>query len=209
MLKRALLGLLLIPLVDALFLVFVATQLGAVLTVALVVLTALVGTLFVRAEGRHTVRKLQRTLGSGQVPADELTDGALLIAAGAFLLTPGLVTDTVGFLLAFPPTRILAREAVQKWVVKPYIEKKTGGFATGNVYTFGFPNAEDVSAGTGTGAGTGTSTGTGTGAGASGAGTTGSASGASGSPGASGSSDDTYRVDDDAYDIEFEDDEEK
>ena len=194
MLKRALFALLLIPLVDALFLVYVATQLGAVLTVALVVLTALVGMLFVRAEGRHTVRRLQKTLGKGQVPADELTDGALLIAAGAFLLTPGLVTDAVGFLLAFPPTRILVREAVQRWVVKPYVEKKTGGFATGNVYTFGFPNAEDVGAGAG---------GSGTGAGGPGR----SAGGSAGT--GSTDSDDTYRVDDDAYDIDFEDDEDR
>lgn len=191
MLKRALLGLLLIPLLDALFLVYVATQLGAVLTVALVVLTALVGTLFVRAEGRHTVRRLQETLGKGEVPTDELTDGALLIAAGAFLLTPGLVTDAVGFLLAFPPTRILVREAVQKWVVRPYVEKKTGGFATGNVYTFGFPNAEDVGAGAGTG--TGPSAGTGPGR----------------TTGQSDASEDTYRMDEDAYDVEFEDDEDE
>jgi UPF0716 protein FxsA len=185
MLKRALIGLLIIPLVDALFLVYVATQLGPVLTVALVVLTALVGTLFVRAEGRHTVRRLQNTLGKGEVPADELTDGALLIAAGAFLLTPGLVTDTLGFLLAFPPSRILVREAVQKWVVKPYVEKKTGGFASGNVYTFGFPNAEDVS-----------------GAGASG---TGAGAGSTSGSRDQSNSEDTYRVDDDSYDIEFED----
>ncbi|UPV74803.1 membrane protein FxsA [Halorussus limi] len=184
--KRVLFGLLLIPLLDALFLVVVASELGAALTVALVVLTALVGTLFVRAEGRHTIRKLQDAVGEGRVPTDELTDGALLIAAGAFLLTPGLVTDAVGFLLAFPPSRILVREAVQKWVVKPYVEKKTGGFVSGNVYTFGFPNAEDVSA-------------SGTGAGASGA-----SAGTSGS-GSRDGSEDTYRVDDDAYDIEFED----
>jgi len=188
--KRALFGLLLIPLLDALFLVYVASQLGPVLTVALVVLTALVGTLFVRAEGRHTIRRLQKAVGEGDVPTDELTDGALLIAAGAFLLTPGLVTDTLGFLLAFPPSRILVREAVQKWVVKPYVEKKTGGFASGNVYTFGFPNAEDVSA-----------NGTGAGAGSSGTGASGSGSRSR------DSSEDTYRVDDDAYDIEFEDDE--
>jgi UPF0716 protein FxsA len=186
MFKRALIGLLLIPLLDALFLVYVATQLGAVLTVALVVLTALVGTLFVRAEGRHTVRNLQKSLAEGKPPTDELTDGALLIAAGAFLLTPGLVTDAVGFLLAFPPTRILVREAVQRWVVTPYVDKKTGGFATGNVYTFGFPNAEDVGAGAGRGP-------------------SGSA-GMGGQPGSSqsGSGEDTYRMDEDAYDVEFD-----
>ncbi|WP_158055899.1 FxsA family protein [Halorussus halophilus] len=184
MVKRILAGLLLIPFLDALFLVYVATELGPVLTVALVVLTALVGMVFVRAEGRHTIRKLQKNLGKGEVPTDELTDGALLIAAGAFLLTPGLVTDTVGFLLAFPPSRIVVRKAVQKWVVKPYVEKKTGGFATGNVYTFGFPNPEDAASGAGAGS-----------------------TGSSGSSG--GSSGDTYRMDDDSYDIEFEDDDEQ
>lgn len=189
MFKRALIALLLIPLVDALFLVFVALELGAVLTVALVVLTALLGMLFVRAEGRHTVRRLQKSLTEGKPPTDELTDGALLIAAGAFLLTPGLVTDAVGFLLAFPPTRILAREALQRWVVKPYVDKKTGGFAAGNVYTFGFPNAEDVGAGAG-----------GTGAGGTGAGPAGTQSSGSQSSG----SEDTYRVDEDAYDVEFD-----
>lgn len=193
MLKRILLGLLLIPLLDALFLVYVATQLGPVLTVALVVLTALVGTLLVRAEGRHTVRKLQRTVAEGRVPTDELTDGALLIAAGAFLLTPGLVTDAVGFLLAFSPSRIVVREAVQRWVVEPYVEKQTGGFATGNVYTFGFPN-DDGGGGTG-------------GPGPSGAGAGGPGTGRAGASDSAG--DDTYRVDDDAYDIEFEDDEDR
>ena len=186
MLKRVLAALLLIPLLDALFLVYVATQLGPVLTVALVVLTALVGMLFVRAEGRHTIRRLQKNLGQGTVPTDELTDGALLIAAGAFLLTPGLITDAVGFLLAFPPSRILVREALQRWVVKPYVEKKTDGFATGNVYTFGFPNPEDAASGAGTGS-----------------------AGGNGSTGSGANSDDTYRVDEDAYDIEFEDDDER
>jgi len=198
--KRVLAALLLIPLLDALFLVFVAAQLGAVTTVALVVLTALLGMLFVRAEGRHTVRKLQRTLAEGGVPTDELTDGALLIAAGAFLLTPGLVTDAVGFLLAFPPTRILVREAAQKWVVKPYVEKKTGGFATGNVYTFGFPNGGDAGASAGAGGGFGPATGS---PGADDRDPAGSAAGDS------ATSDDTYRVDDDEYDIDFEDDEER
>ncbi|WP_208023522.1 FxsA family protein [Halorussus pelagicus] len=196
--KRVLFGLLLIPLLDALFLVVVASELGPALTVALVVLTALIGTLFVRAEGRHTIRKLQKAVGEGRVPTDELTDGALLIAAGAFLLTPGLVTDSVGFLLAFPPSRILVREAVQKWFVKPYLEKKTNGFATGNVYTFGFPNAEDVGAG-GASAGGGNPGHAGAGSASPGASGT-----SSGSRSHSDASEDTYRVDDDAYDIESE-----
>ncbi|MFB6096334.1 MAG: FxsA family protein [Haloferacaceae archaeon] len=134
--------LLLIPLSDALFLVVVADAVGWQVTVALVVLTALVGTLLVRAEGRHTLRKIQRRLAEGDLPTDELLDGALLIAAGAFLLTPGLVTDVVGFSLAIPLTRYPIREALKRLGIKPYIERKTGGFASGNVWVGGFPGPD-------------------------------------------------------------------
>ena len=133
--------LLLIPLLDVLvLLVGVLPYFGLAATVALVVLTGLVGLLLVRAEGRHTARRIQRKLARGSLPEDELIDGALLIAAGAFLLTPGLVTDFVGFVLVLPPTRYPVRVAVRRWVVRPYVDAKTGGFATGQVYTRGFPD---------------------------------------------------------------------
>lgn len=132
--------LLLIPLVDMVLLVAVAGALGAVETVLLVVLTGLIGMLLVRAEGRHTLSKIQRKVLQGDPPTDELLDGAFLLIAGALLLTPGLVTDVIGFILVIPPTRYPVRVAVKKWVVTPYLEKKTGGFATGSVYVGGFPN---------------------------------------------------------------------
>ncbi|WP_066416789.1 FxsA family protein [Halorubrum aethiopicum] len=140
---RTLLALLLvIPFADALFLVFVATRLGWVMTVGLVVLTAILGMLLLRAEGRATLARVQRKLARGEPPTDELLDGGLLIAAGAFLLTPGLVTDALGFLLALPITRVPIRMAVKRYVVVPYIDSETGGFATGNVYIGGFPGGE-------------------------------------------------------------------
>ena len=143
---RTLLALLLVvPLVDALFLVYVATRLGAAMTVGLVVLTAILGMLLLRAEGRATLARVQRKLAQGRPPTDELLDGGLLIAAGAFLLTPGLVTDAIGFLLALPLTRVPIRMAVKKYVVVPYIDRETGGFASGNVYIGGFPNDGDGS----------------------------------------------------------------
>ncbi|ELZ62185.1 MULTISPECIES: FxsA family protein [Halorubrum] len=138
---RTLLALLLVvPLVDALFLIVVATRLGWPATVALVVLTAVLGMLLLRAEGRATLGRIQRKLARGAPPTDELLDGGLLIAAGAFLLTPGLVTDAVGFLLALPLSRVPIRMALKKYVVVPYIEKETDGFLSGNVYIGGFPN---------------------------------------------------------------------
>jgi len=180
------LALLVVPLADALFLVFVAGQVGWQVTVALVVLTALLGTLFVRAEGRNTLRRIQKALAQGKTPANELVDGGLLVAAGAFLLTPGLLTDALGFLLVFPVTRYPFRYAAKEWVIKPKLDSKTGGFATGNVYTFGFSGDDDGAAGpfdaTGGGGGGGPGYG----------------------PGAAGD-DDTIDLDEDAYDVEFED----
>jgi len=135
-------ALLLIPLVDALLLVVVADYLGWQATVLLVVLTGLVGMLLVRAEGRHTLKRIQEKAGRGEPPTDELLDGALLIAAGAFLLTPGVVTDAIGFLLAIPPTRYPIRAALKRFVVVPTLDKKTDGFVTGGVWTSGFPDGD-------------------------------------------------------------------
>jgi UPF0716 protein FxsA len=136
--------LLLIPLFDAVLLVAVAGWIGAIQTVALVVLTALIGMLLVRAEGRHTARKIRERVEHGQLPGDELLDGGLLIGAGAFLLTPGLVTDAVGLLLVVPVTRWPIRSAIKRWFVVPYIDRKTGGIASGNVYVGGFPGGADT-----------------------------------------------------------------
>lgn len=136
-------ALLLIPLADALLLVVVADYLGWQATVLLVVLTGLVGMLLVRAEGRHTLARIQQKAARGEPPTDELLDGALLIAAGAFLLTPGVVTDALGFLLTIPPTRYPIRALLKRFVVVPKLDERTDGFVTGGVWTSGFPNEDD------------------------------------------------------------------
>ena len=168
---RILAVLLLIPLLDIMLLFVVAGYLGPVPTVALVVLTALVGLVLVRAEGRNTLRKIQAKLGQGEPPTDELIDGGLLLISGTLLLTPGLVTDLVGLVLVVPLTRYPIRVAVKKWVVVPYADAKGRGFVTGNVYTGGFPGGDADAAGP-----------------------------------RQGGQGDTYDVDEDAYDVDFEDD---
>lgn len=188
MMRWLLAALLVVPLADAFLLVFVAGQIGAVPTVALVVLTALLGMLFVRAEGRHTLAKMQRAAARGEIPTNEAVDGGMLIAAGAFLLTPGLVTDALGFLLALPVTRIPIRMVLKRYVIVPLLERQTGGFATGNVYTFGFPGDDGGPAG-----GTFQMGGSGPGP------------NAGGGVGGSTRSDDTVDLGPDAYEVEFED----
>jgi UPF0716 protein FxsA len=140
--------LLLIPLVDAVLLVVFGATFGWPLMVLAVVLSALLGLVLVRAEGRHTLRKIQRKAAQGEAPTDELVDGALLLIAGAFLLTPGLVTDAIGLIFVIPLTRYPVRWALKKYVLVPMADEKTGGFVTGNVYISGFP---DEGAGPGAG----------------------------------------------------------
>ena len=140
---RWILALLVIPFLDAVLLGVLVTQFDTLtwtLMVLLVVLTGLVGMLLVRAEGRRTIRKMQRSLAQGKPPTNELLDGGLLIASGAFLLTPGLVTDLLGFLLVLPLTRIPIRTVLKRYVIVPYMDKKADGFVSGNVWTFGFPD---------------------------------------------------------------------
>ncbi|RQH03489.1 FxsA family protein [Natrarchaeobius oligotrophus] len=152
---RWIFALLLIPFLDAVILAIVVSQtdvIGWVGMVLLVVLTGLVGMLLVRAEGRRTLRKIQRSLAEGTPPTNQLVDGALLIAAGAFLLTPGLVTDVIGFLLVVPLTRIPIRAGLKRYVIVPYADKKTNGLASGVVWTYGFPD-EGQPAGTSAGSG--------------------------------------------------------
>ena len=181
--------LLLVPLLDVMLLVILATPLGPVTigpvaTVALVVLTALVGLLLVRAEGRHTLARLQRKLADGEAPTDELLDGALLLVAGVLMLTPGIVTDIVGFVFVLPPTRYPIRVALKKYVVTPYVDAKTGGFATGDVYLGGFPGGEGDGEGSPGGfPGGGPGGGGSGGPGSSGGGYTGGGSGGQGSRG--------------------------
>ncbi|MFP8953885.1 FxsA family protein [Natrialbaceae archaeon A-arb3/5] len=147
---RWIFALLLIPFLDAMLLGIVVWELAAISWVGmvlLVVLTGLVGMLLVRAEGRRTIRKMQRSMAEGKPPTNELMDGGLLIAAGAFLLTPGLVTDLIGFLLVIPFTRIPIRAGLKRYVIVPYADKKTGGFASGTVWTYGFPDESGQAAG--------------------------------------------------------------
>lgn len=94
-----------IPLVELYFLIQVGGEIGALPTIALSVLTALIGGTLVRLQGIGVLMRVRRTAESGGVPALELMDGVALLFAGFALLLPGFFTDAVGFLLLIPPVR--------------------------------------------------------------------------------------------------------
>ena len=110
-----------VPLLEIYLLIQVGGVIGALPTVAAVVLTALAGAVLVRSQGLATAGRAQEALNQGAVPALEVFEGALLLVAGALLLTPGFFTDALGFLALVPPLRrslflLLSRRGVVRHV---------------------------------------------------------------------------------------------
>lgn len=110
---------LLVPLVEIYFLIQVGEVIGAGWTVFLVVFTAVLGAWLLRLQGLTTLNRVQQCLQQGQLPAEALLEGLMLLLAGALLLTPGFVTDSFGFLLLVPPLRrTLARWLIRKGLLQ-------------------------------------------------------------------------------------------
>jgi UPF0716 protein FxsA len=107
---------LLIPLVEIWFLIVVGGVVGALPTVALVVLTAVIGAALARHQGLATLQRLQATIARGEAPAIEMLEGVLLLVGALLLLTPGFFTDALGFICLIPVTR----RALAWWGVKRF-----------------------------------------------------------------------------------------
>ncbi len=103
-----LLALIGVPLVEIAVFIEVGGWIGLWPTLAVILLTAFAGTWLIRAQGIGVLMRARRTIAEGGAPLREMFDGVCLIVAGAFLLTPGFVTDATGFLLLLPPFRDLA-----------------------------------------------------------------------------------------------------
>ena len=96
---------LLVPLAEIYVMIKVGGIIGALPTVLLVVLTAVAGAALARIQGLATLQRLQATLARGEAPAIEMFEGVLLLVGALLLLTPGFITDLLGFVCLFPATR--------------------------------------------------------------------------------------------------------
>jgi UPF0716 protein FxsA len=93
------------PLIELFFLIQVGSVIGALPTILLSILTAVIGGWLVRLQGLGVLMRVRATMERGETPALELLDGAVLLLCGFALLLPGFITDAVGFLLLIPPLR--------------------------------------------------------------------------------------------------------
>ncbi len=94
-----------LPLVETWLLIKIGGMIGAVWTILAVISTAVIGSQLVRRQGLQTFANVQACQARGEMPAIPMLEGAALLLAGAFLVTPGFITDTLGFLLLVPPLR--------------------------------------------------------------------------------------------------------
>lgn len=103
---------LLIPLAELLVIIQVGQAVGALNTVALLVLVSAVGAWLVKREGIGVWRRFRRQVEAGVVPGREIADGVMILFAGALMMTPGFLTDILGVLLLLPPIRAAVRATV-------------------------------------------------------------------------------------------------
>ena len=99
------LAFIIIPIAEMLLLFEVADHIGAWFTLALVVLTAVIGIQILKQQGLATFTRANQRMSSGELPAQEMVEGIFLAVGGAFLLTPGFITDTLGFMFLIGPIR--------------------------------------------------------------------------------------------------------
>ena len=110
---RLLLAFIAVPLIEIGLFIQVGGIIGLWPTLSVVLLTAVVGTWLVRSQGAQTLKNLQGSFKNMKDPTEPLAHGAMILLAGALLLTPGFFTDAIGFLLLFPPFRVFVMNNIK------------------------------------------------------------------------------------------------
>ena len=116
MLWKLILLLTIVPLVELYLLVELTEATSFSVTVLVILGTGVLGAFLAKMEGLRVLRRIQQEMAELRLPADSLLDGAMILVAAALLVTPGLLTDGVGFLLLLPPTRAVARGVIKRWI---------------------------------------------------------------------------------------------
>lgn len=115
---KLLLLFILVPLVELAIFIQLGKAISLPVTLGIIVLTGILGAVLAKQQGSLAMKNFQDALRSGKLPHEEATDGILVLIAGAVLITPGFLTDTVGFSLLLPPVRKLLRGRIGGWLKK-------------------------------------------------------------------------------------------
>jgi len=122
---------------------WVESRVGLGVALGLALATALIGSVLVRRVGLSAVDRFTRRVQQGGLPGRELGDGAMILVAGAFLISPGFITDTLGFMLLLPPVREVIYRIGSKWL-SARVTVFPSGFQTVETGSFGGSEVIDV-----------------------------------------------------------------
>ena len=140
----------LVPLAELFLLVRLAQFCGFWTTVGVVLGTGVVGAALARAQGLKVVNAIRQKLQRGELPADDLLDGMMVLVAAAFLVTPGVMTDAAGLLLLIPFTRAVVRRLARRWLARKlaggqvFVHSETGFQPLGDDPPPGAPPLEEL-----------------------------------------------------------------
>ncbi len=105
-----------VPLIELSLLIELGQRFGLLATITVVISTGLLGAALARKEGFGVITRIQTELSSGQIPADSLSDAALVLAGALLLLTPGLITDAIGLALLVPLSRAFCKAYLKRYL---------------------------------------------------------------------------------------------
>ena len=126
MLWKLFLAFTLIPVSEIYILIAIGGQIGILPSIALVILTGIVGASLARSQGLQTLGRIRDSFQQGVVPGEELLNALLIAIAGIVLLTPGFLTDAAGLFLLIPATRTLCQEWLKRRIELVYSQRNVG-----------------------------------------------------------------------------------
>ncbi|MGP4078266.1 FxsA family protein [Pseudalkalibacillus sp. R45] len=118
MFRILILLLIIVPAMEIGILIWSGNTIGVPITILLIIATGIIGAWLAKKEGMQTLRLAQIQLQNAQIPNDVILDGICILVGGSLLLTPGFITDTVGFLLLIPYTRTFVKIGMRRFIQK-------------------------------------------------------------------------------------------
>ncbi|MHC2994321.1 MAG: membrane protein FxsA [Candidatus Atribacteria bacterium] len=113
---KLLLLFIIVPVVELYVLIEIGRKIGTLPTVGIIILTGILGAYLVKSQGFLILRKIQNDLNEGILPGDSLIQGSIILAGGILLITPGFITDTIGFVFLIPVGREVVKKYLLKWL---------------------------------------------------------------------------------------------
>jgi UPF0716 protein FxsA len=105
-----------VPLLELALLIYIGSKTSVLFTIGLVLLMGILGATLARWQGWQALTRIRYELRAGRMPADAMLDGLLILVAGVLLVTPGVLTDVVGFSFLIPPVRKVVKRALIAWL---------------------------------------------------------------------------------------------